>query len=733
MANAIATLSMKLIADTHGFDLGDVRKDLAFLKKTVQDTAPELEVYSRRVKVLGEMWEAGAIDAAEYGRAVKHLEANLSHNLEAERAAAEELRTIKQRQEQEQREAERAAAERQRKIERDTQKRIQLAREEMAAMNALSNKWRDFAKTDIDKWNERARELLSVRMTMSRSEFRKAWEKLKQSDPRIVTAEVVEAVNPFGEVRKNPLAQFGRDQLAMRLPIAGDLTAAGAAAGPAGIAVTAALASMAAGAYATTKAVSLLSSTVLGGIEQLNALADQAQVLGISASSLDRLTLAADIGGSRVESMTSALEKMETLLGDPSDDLVKTLEGLNLDVSALQQMRADRAFEAIAQAIAGVGDRSKQLAIITEVFGKGNRDLVNYIDNLDEANATAERLRLSDAQFVAITKADDALRDMRLEMERLTKTLSAELAPIVVEIGGLLKDVLQSDVTQSGLYTGIAAIRATLDGAADSARTLGEIIAANQTVQNAGLVGGLLADPFSQLGDATRRGIELDKSRDARQRQQEQDARLQSWWESHAPDASMTDAIASMVDQQAEADKRRADALAELRRQVAEFGNEELAARNRAIESGAVTQQQIEDYLQAWRELRTLQEQDRQSKQDAQDAERERLQREQRVAELADSFMSPRDKALKDIRDAAAIGVGGDLMNQLIDRTARGLLPNTVDQRVGVVEKGSQEAARAATQRNKETRQEKLLQEIRDLLRRAGNREPLTVEELAIN
>jgi transcriptional regulator GlxA family with amidase domain len=72
-------------------------------------------------------------------------------------------------------------------------------------------------------------------------------------------------------------------------------------------------------------------------------------------------------------------------------------------------------------------------------------------------------------------------------------------------------------------------------------------------------------------------------------------------------------------------------------------------------------------------------------------------------------------------------------MNQLIDRTARGLLPNTVDQRVGVVEKGSQEAARAATQRNKETRQEKLLQEIRDLLRRAGNREPLTVEELAIN
>ena len=88
MSNAIATVSVKLIADTTGFSTSTVRKDMKEIDQILRDSSPELDKYARQIKVLGAAWEAGSITADQYTKGVQTLEAGLTKNKDAAAAAA---------------------------------------------------------------------------------------------------------------------------------------------------------------------------------------------------------------------------------------------------------------------------------------------------------------------------------------------------------------------------------------------------------------------------------------------------------------------------------------------------------------------------------------------------------------------------------------------------------------------------------------------------------------------
>lgn len=313
--------------------------------------------------------------------------------------------------------------------------------------------------------------------TVPEAKWEAAIEKIKQRywEVNAIQAEIVDEgarIPTPGKMVGADALGFAGGQLTSRIGILGEMQGAAAAAGPWGVAITASLAGVTVAATAAAKGIELIATTTLDGIERLNRLNDEATLLGVTASSLQRLEIAARLGGASVESVTSAMRKMGMVLGDPSAATVKTLQAMGLEVDKLRNMRADQAFAAIGVEIDKLPTKAEQLAAISDIFGKGNIEIANLLGNFGQFMSEADAFTLTDQQFAAIGAADDAMDKLGLNMTRVADITTATLSPAVEDISKQLMDFLSQDTTQTKLLAGLLAIKHTIEVIPDVAQAV---------------------------------------------------------------------------------------------------------------------------------------------------------------------------------------------------------------------------------------------------------------------
>lgn len=538
--------------------------------------------------------------------------------------------------------------------------------------------------------------------------------------------------------------EFATGRLTGNLPIVGELAQAGAAAGPMGVAIAALLAGVTAGAYAASTAISTIADSALTAIDRIDAIGDSAQALGMQASAFQRITIAATLADAPVESLANALGKMESLLGESSPEAVKKFEAIGLSAEKLRRLAPDEQFRRVASAIEALPDRPAQLSAITDIFGKSNRELVNLIDGMAEFEREANKFTLTESQFAAVGDADMAFKRLELTVEGIQNQLGAELSPAIADAVNAVTNLLQQDATQSALLTGMNALAATLQVAADGAQAVkdvdlpGIIGDIGDLVQSQGASGLLLREawgiamaPFSESAEAARRSRELDKQLQA-MTGDATGAMLAELDATLAEKKRIEKESADLESERLQRETKYVDAIRKLAQQKREIENPESRFRREAIEAGAVTEARIQEYTQEAKALEEL----KKAKADMVDQERKRLAEEERIAAsrktLIESLRSPFEKARDEMQRAMGLGLDQSQLDAFSGRLVEGLLPKGNMGPVTGFQKGSREAVAFEQSAARADRQAKILEQIRDRLSAKLFEGAVSVEEVEL-
>lgn len=240
---------------------------------------------------------------------------------------------------------------------------------------------------------------------------------------------------------------------------------------------------------------------------------DLSEKVGISASSLRGLGYAAQLSGSSVDGLVSAIDKLSRNAVGSEEDMKKQSQafrdlGVEIKDAAGNIKDSETLFLDLADAFAGIEDGPEKSAAAFRVFGSEAKNLLPLLNRgsagIKELREEAEQLgRQSPAEFNAMAAASATLFDnidrLGLVFTGLFNELNSNLIPVfnvmidqVIESakeGGLLNDI----------FTGIAA---TFRNLVVPAVKVGAVIfdALTSTIKIAGRGVGALAAALVALG-----------------------------------------------------------------------------------------------------------------------------------------------------------------------------------------------------------------------------------------
>jgi len=160
-------------------------------------------------------------------------------------------------------------------------------------------------------------------------------------------------------------------------------------------------------------AVSAFFSKVNQAGDRLN---DLSQRLGVSASRLNILELAATQAGASTESVATAMAKLTENVGSAAmgnKEASNAISALGLSTAELLKLRPDQAFEAVNEALSRMPNEFQRAAVAQDLFGKGAKELAAFYREgktaIDEATETLERHNavLSDLDVARIGVMND--------------------------------------------------------------------------------------------------------------------------------------------------------------------------------------------------------------------------------------------------------------------------------------------------------------------------------------
>lgn len=249
-----------------------------------------------------------------------------------------------------------------------------------------------------------------------------------------------------------------------------------------------------------------------------SALDDMSQRTGIGVSSLSELSHAAQMSGTSLESLESALVKQTRFLGDlqsGSKGAANTLAQLGLSTDDLAGLSGDQAFLVLADAVSQVDDEVTRTNLAMDVFGKGATELLPM---LNAGSAGIEKLRqeardlgivMSDEDAAAAAEFGDMIDSLWSQLGALTNQVGAALVPTLLQLGQFIQPILTAGiqwidenaalvVTIAGVATGVAVAGGVLMTAGVIASGLAAGLGLIVTVGSA--LAGVLGFLLSPLG-----------------------------------------------------------------------------------------------------------------------------------------------------------------------------------------------------------------------------------------
>jgi hypothetical protein len=179
----------------------------------------------------------------------------------------------------------------------------------------------------------------------------------------------------------------------------------------------------------------------------MDATAKMADRIGIATEKLAGLRHAAEQTGVSAGTLDMSLQRMTRRVSEAANgtgEAVAALQELGLNAGALEAMRPDEQFKAIADAMGQVGSRSDQVRLAMKLFDSEGVALVNTLDlgaaGLDRMQAEAERLGLamSRVDHAQIEAANDAVDRMQKAFSGVFNRIAIDLAPAITVLSDLI-------------------------------------------------------------------------------------------------------------------------------------------------------------------------------------------------------------------------------------------------------------------------------------------------------
>ena len=202
-------------------------------------------------------------------------------------------------------------------------------------------------------------------------------------------------------------------------------------------------------------------------IQAADALKDVSERLGVSASALQSLQLAATQSGGSVEGLNTAFGKMQQVLGDAvngNKQAQQAFANLNLNFRELATLAPDQAFGRIANSLSGVNNQYQFASFSQDIFGKGAKDIAGLLKGGSAAvaatTAELERMgaRLTDLDIDKIAMLKDEVAFSAAAFQNLGIKVLANASPAISILVESFNNVIASfgGASEAGRYFGIA-------------------------------------------------------------------------------------------------------------------------------------------------------------------------------------------------------------------------------------------------------------------------------------
>lgn len=192
-------------------------------------------------------------------------------------------------------------------------------------------------------------------------------------------------------------------------------------------------------------AIGTVGAVALGAIYQqsaanIDALAKQADKLGITTQALAGLQHAADLTGVSSKALNKGLLDMTVKVNDAAKgtgEAKDALKELNLNAEVLAKMSPDQQFKKIAEAMKSVEHHGNKVAIAYDLFGAKGTDLINTLALGEEGlNKTAQEaellgLALSRVDAAKVEAATDSMTKSAGVVTGLGNAITVTLAPYI--------------------------------------------------------------------------------------------------------------------------------------------------------------------------------------------------------------------------------------------------------------------------------------------------------------
>lgn len=206
------------------------------------------------------------------------------------------------------------------------------------------------------------------------------------------------------------------------------------------------LGAIAAGAAVTAVLAGVAASSAAAG----DAIDKGSQAAAIATDRYQELAFMASQSGTSIETVTKALGKQTTALGqmaDGSGTAGDELAALGLTYDQLAAMSPDEQFQATAEAISNLGSEQEMLQAATAIYGEDMAQqllplLKQGAEGMDEMAAMAHELGLvmSEEQIAAAVEFTDTWDQVWRMLQGVKNTIGLALLPVLTDLLSRLRD-----------------------------------------------------------------------------------------------------------------------------------------------------------------------------------------------------------------------------------------------------------------------------------------------------
>jgi lambda family phage tail tape measure protein len=190
-------------------------------------------------------------------------------------------------------------------------------------------------------------------------------------------------------------------------------------------------------------------------IDNMDKLAKQAQMAGVTTESLSALAYAADLAGVSQDTLVLSMAKLSKGMSDAAMNTGEALKGfnaLNIDYKNLES--TDEAMLQISERFAGMADGANKTAIAMSLFGRSGAQLIPLLnggrDGVEKLRAEAEKLGLVIGGDT--TKSAEQFNDSLTQLGSIFTGLANEIATATLPLLNSITQALFNSYLESGQF-----------------------------------------------------------------------------------------------------------------------------------------------------------------------------------------------------------------------------------------------------------------------------------------